>query len=163
MGKKNKNCVAPMATVAAVKKDIRNPDALRTRTSGSDAAREAKVQASTRQVFKAYAHAHPHEPAPLLARDELVPDQPGFIVAVADFLSSVECARLCTAIDDVGLNPPNGADLNPRKNEAFLCRHSLSFVDPYLQQARGPSGTDPAREHLWWRRAVQSTVFQRGP
>ena len=96
MGKKNKNCEAPMATGAAVKKDIRNPDALRTRTSGSDAAREAKVQASTRQVFKAYAHAqHPHEPgAPLLTRDELVPDQPGFIVAVADFLSSVECARL---------------------------------------------------------------------
>lgn len=43
-------------------------------------------------------------------------------------------AGLRRAIDEIGLNPPNGADLNPRKNEAFLKRHSLSFVDPHLQQ-----------------------------
>lgn len=119
------------ATAAAIKKDVRNPDALRTRTSGSDAVREAKVQTHTKAVFKSWTHSG--KPSRRLVCTELAPDQPGFIVVIQDFLDSVECERLCHAIDDVGLNMPNGADLNPRKNEAFLKRQSLSFLDPYLQ------------------------------
>ena len=68
-----------------------------------------------------------------LRAEDLVPEQPGFIVVVPDVFTAEECRRMSAAIDRVGLNPPNGADLNPRKNEAFLCRHSLSFVDPHLE------------------------------
>ena len=111
-------------------KDVRNPD--RIRTSTADAAREQLLRRESLAIF------NPHAPGAVagqqnLRADDLVPEQPGFIVVVPDVFTAEECRRMSAAIDRVGLNPPNGADLNPRKNEAFLCRHSLSFVDPHLE------------------------------
>ena len=133
---------------AAEVKDMRNPDRLRSgRTGGADAAREAQLQRLTRKAFAQYAASsatgcrgaahHDHCGAPL----DLVPEQPGFIVVIPQFFSSMECAQLRTIIDTIGLNPPNGADLNPRKNEAFLKRRSLSFVDPHLCASLRPAAT----------------------
>ena len=157
MGRRGKDGSAGLPAAGALKKDVRNPDALRTRTSGSDAVREAKVQAATKAVFKGSTATYGAAPPPLLQCTDLVPDQPGFIVVVRELLGCVECGRLCAAIDDVGLNMPNGADLNPRKNEAFLKRQSLSFVDPYLQSVifqRMQAYFPPIRHNGAERRAV---------
>lgn len=61
---------------------------------------------------------------------ELVPAQPGFLVAVPAFLTATECTKLIAAADGAGLQPASGADLNPRKGEAFLNREKVAFVDP---------------------------------
>jgi len=63
---------------------------------------------------------------------DLVPDQPGFIIAIPDFLSREECAALIAGGEHLGLSPPSASDLQPRKGEAFLNRDTLRFHDSYL-------------------------------
>jgi hypothetical protein len=111
-------------------KDVRNPD--RIRTSLADDKRAQQLRKESLSVF------NPHVDGAVAGRRDLsavdlVEEQPGFIVVIEELFSPDECRQLAAAIDAVGLNPPNGADLNPRKNEAFLCRHSLSFTDPHLE------------------------------
>eukprot|EP01059_Diplonema_ambulator_P018307 TRINITY_DN30590_c0_g1_i1.p1 TRINITY_DN30590_c0_g1~~TRINITY_DN30590_c0_g1_i1.p1 ORF type:complete len:186 (+),score=49.82 TRINITY_DN30590_c0_g1_i1:43-558(+) len=36
------------------------------------------------------------------------------------------------AMEAVGLNPSNKCDLTPKKGEAFLDRHNVTFTDPHL-------------------------------
>lgn len=103
-------------------KDVRNPD--RIRTNLADTKRESEFRARSLSVF------NPHVESAVSGRrglraTELVEEQPGFIVAVENLFSADECCQLAAAIDAVGLNPPNAADLNPRKNEAFLCTCQL--------------------------------------
>ena len=71
-----------------------------------------------------------------MSATDVVPDQPGFVVTVADVLSPIECARLIRAIErgenGVALLPPTAADLRPKKNEALLQRDSCAVVDPAM-------------------------------
>ena len=71
------------------------------------------------------------QPEHLQARD-LLPDQPGFIVAIDGLLTQDECDSLISAAHSCGLNPPRPDDLRPKKGEAFLNRESLSIVDEAL-------------------------------
>ncbi|KAJ9466626.1 hypothetical protein DIPPA_70216 [Diplonema papillatum] len=71
-------------------------------------------------------------PACDLALEELVPESPGLIILVRDFLDGSECDSMISAIEKVGLNASNKADLNPKKGEAFLDRFNLTFTDPDL-------------------------------
>ncbi|KAK3252724.1 hypothetical protein CYMTET_37995 [Cymbomonas tetramitiformis] len=64
---------------------------------------------------------------------EMVPDQTGFIVAISNLLSASECAKLRETMEGVGLNVASQADLNPRKNEAYVDRESLTFRDAALE------------------------------
>ena len=103
-------------------KDVRNPD--RIRTNLADSKRESEFRKLSLSVF------NPHVEGAVVGRrdlraSDLVEEQPGFIVAVENLFLPEECQRLAAAIDAVGLNPPNAADLNPRKNEAFLCKQGL--------------------------------------
>ena len=100
-------------------KDVRNPD--RIRTNLADSKRESEFRKQSLSVF------NPHVEGAVAGRrdlraSDLVEEQPGFIVAVENLFLPEECQQLVAAIDAVGLNPPNAADLNPRKNEAFLCK-----------------------------------------
>eukprot|EP01047_Picozoa_sp_COSAG01_P017966 COSAG01_NODE_963_length_12407_cov_38.330598_4_plen_107_part_00 len=79
------------STSAAPTKDYRNPDKLRTRTSGSDAAREAALHRATMSVFNPYSNGSPDAVPEGLVVTELVPEQPGFIVTVDNLLSADEC------------------------------------------------------------------------
>ena len=60
---------------------------------------------------------------------DLVPAQPHLLIAIDHFLTASECSKLIVAAHSLNLQPPSAADLNPRKNEAYLNRESTSFVD----------------------------------
>ena len=62
-----------------------------------------------------------HEPG---ASRDVVPQQPGLIIAVDDFFSEAECEALIGAAHVANLQPPSAADLMPKKNEAYLNRES---------------------------------------
>ena len=59
-----------------------------------------------------------HMPA---ASADLVPSQPGLIIAITNFFTEDECESLI-ALADAQVEPPSKADLAPKKNEAFLDR-----------------------------------------
>jgi hypothetical protein len=67
-----------------------------------------------------------------LARREVVPVNPGFIVALDAFLSADECVALMSAAVALGMQDAKPDDLRPKKNEAFLNRESLRIVDEQL-------------------------------
>ena len=117
--------VAKIPGGTPAQKDVRNPD--RIRTNLADAKRESEFRKQSLSIFNPHVEGSMIGRRDLRATIDLVRDQPGFIVAVERLFSPEECRRLAAAIDAVGLNPPNAADLNPRKNEAFLCE-KFAFV-----------------------------------
>eukprot|EP00045_Choanoeca_perplexa_P009254 m.88272 g.88272 ORF g.88272 m.88272 type:complete len:142 (-) comp14820_c0_seq2:1901-2326(-) len=60
---------------------------------------------------------------------DLVPEQPGLIVLIQNFLSVRECADIIQIIDSVGLNEASPKDTHPRKGEAYLNRENATFQD----------------------------------
>lgn len=58
-----------------------------------------------------------------------MPSSPGLIIAVDHFFSEAECEALIGAVHVANLQPPSTSDLTPKKNEAFLNRESVGFID----------------------------------
>lgn len=84
---------------------------------------------------------------------DVVPEQPGFLVTVHNFLTPYECKQLRKVFDEVGLNPASKADLKPRKNEAFLNRESLACPNELLYNKMW-GRLEPLAPSLPGRRAV---------
>eukprot|EP01064_Diplonema_japonicum_P014599 TRINITY_DN22280_c0_g1_i1.p1 TRINITY_DN22280_c0_g1~~TRINITY_DN22280_c0_g1_i1.p1 ORF type:complete len:262 (+),score=81.29 TRINITY_DN22280_c0_g1_i1:56-787(+) len=83
-----------------------------------------------------------------LEAQDVVEEQPGLILVVEDFLTGGECANMIEAMQAAGLNTSTKSDLTPKKGEAFLDRHNLTFTDPHLS------------EILWERLAPQLPDYQ---
>eukprot|EP00908_Phaeocystis_cordata_P027237 Transcript_9791.p2 GENE.Transcript_9791~~Transcript_9791.p2 ORF type:complete len:166 (-),score=37.38 Transcript_9791:385-882(-) len=73
-----------------------------------------------------------HEPGAL---QEVVPSQPGLILACHDFCSPEETEALLHVAASSALQPPSAADKQPKKNEAYLDRDTCAFDDPALAAA----------------------------
>ena len=81
------------------------------------------------------AHALERTPPDGLVTRELVPAQPGFLIAIDGFLTDAECERLIAAADASELRPSTAAYRTPKKNEAYLDRESGAFVDEPFSSA----------------------------
>mmetsp|Transcript_3407 Transcript_3407/g.5441 ORF Transcript_3407/g.5441 Transcript_3407/m.5441 type:complete len:198 (-) Transcript_3407:432-1025(-) len=93
-------------------------------------------QRQLNQLHGKLAASFPHQPhTHELEAEDLVPEQPGFIIRVPGFLSPQECEQMIGFIEQVGLNPPSLKDLRPKKGEALLNRESFAFEDSVLSGA----------------------------
>ena len=78
------------------------------------------------------------------ASADLVPSQPGLIIAITNFFTEDECESL-SALADAQVEPPPKADLAPKRNEAFLDRDTALIDSTYpCAQNMGSTRTSPA-------------------